>query len=381
VAVPTVSGLDLTSGPAGTLATVYGTGFDDTVSDVSFGSVSAGANFAVLDEGTLTVYIPPGSGTVALSVTNDDGTGTLPGAWTYTDDPGGGLAPTLTSIDPTVSATDDGSGMDEVTLTGSGLATAYGLYFGAAAAGFTVINDTTIIAAAPPGDGTVDVTVYTAYGDATLTAAFTYPTPAGPTLTSLCPPCGLPGAQIAASGSGLLTAREVTLTAGGVDYSCPCEVVSDTELRFTLPEGPAQGGTYSVNVVTDGGTAGPLNIVYKPPRGPNTAAAGVQPNGYSGWVSGPVTVTLTATDDALAAGDDLGPGIAKTFYRIDTAGPAEYVAPFTVGGAGSHRIEFWSVNSVGVMEAGNVGFVNLTGTSLVPTGLALVAEPGYILAT
>jgi IPT/TIG domain len=89
--------------------------------------------------------------------------------------------PIVTSIAPTTGPTGGGT---IVTVTGTGLAGAIAVGFGAAdATNLAVASDTQVIAVAPPGAGIANVTVVTAAGRSAINAAaqFTY---AAPTATS-----------------------------------------------------------------------------------------------------------------------------------------------------------------------------------------------------
>ncbi|MFB9279636.1 S-layer homology domain-containing protein [Cohnella cellulosilytica] len=83
-------------------------------------------------------------------------------------------APVVTAVSP---AGGPEAGGTEVTITGSGLSVTTAVYFGGnPAASFTAVSDTSVIAVAPAGSGTVDITVMTPYGTSAPSAAdrFTY---------------------------------------------------------------------------------------------------------------------------------------------------------------------------------------------------------------
>lgn len=85
---PTITSLDVTSGPGAGGSGVYitGTGFLYGDTTATFGGVSASGY--VVSDALMWVQSPPGSGTVDVTVTNSDGqSGTLAAAYTYTPVP------------------------------------------------------------------------------------------------------------------------------------------------------------------------------------------------------------------------------------------------------------------------------------------------------
>ena len=85
---------------------------------------------------------------------------------------------------------------------------------------------------------------------------------------------------------------------------------------------------------------------------PTTTAAGLQPDGATGWRNTAQTVSLSADDAGLS-------GVAATYYRIDGGARQTYAAPFDVTSPGSHAIIYWSVDGVGNPETAQVGYVNI----------------------
>jgi cytochrome c len=73
---------------------------------------------------------------------------------------------------------------------------------------------------------------------------------------------------------------------------------------------------------------------------PTTTATVEQSPGFA-------TVTLTG-NDSVAGG---GSGVAETQYRVDGGGWQVYSGPFGVLGAGSHTVEYYSVDEAGNTEA------------------------------
>jgi hypothetical protein len=76
-----------------------------------------------------------------------------------------------------------------------------------------------------------------------------------------------------------------------------------------------------------------------------SALSPAAPNGQDGWYVGPVTVTLSATDNPG------GSGVDRTEYRIDGGDWTTYSGPFAVGSDGQHTVGYRSVDRVGNVEA------------------------------
>ncbi|MET8680102.1 IPT/TIG domain-containing protein [Streptomyces sp. NPDC004647] len=167
---PIKSSLSSISGPlAGATTSVVGANLT-TASSVTFGAVGS-ATPTVVNDSTLNVTAPTATvpGTVPVTVTTTGGT-TNGLFFTYVD------VPAVGTISP---ATGPESGGTAVTVPGTGLSTAQNVTFGASSAAYQVIDDSTIIAYAPAGTGTVAVTVTTEGGSDASTNSFVYVAPPG----------------------------------------------------------------------------------------------------------------------------------------------------------------------------------------------------------
>jgi hypothetical protein len=180
---PTVTGLNPTSGPAtgGTPVTIMGTGFTGAIA-VDFGPTAA-TGLVVVNDTTITVNSPPGTGVVDVTVMTPNGTSATSPAdeFTYT----AVAAPTVAGISPNSGPTIGGT---SVTITGTGFTGATAVDFGTTAATDVVVaNDTTITAESPAGSGVANVTVTTPGGTSSATPAdhFTYVVVPPPTVVSL----------------------------------------------------------------------------------------------------------------------------------------------------------------------------------------------------
>ncbi|WP_076260308.1 OmpL47-type beta-barrel domain-containing protein [Intrasporangium flavum] len=90
---------------------------------------------------------------------------------------------------------------------------------------------------------------------------------------------------------------------------------------------------------------------------PSTTATGVP----SGWVNGPVTVGLPATDNLS--------DVDSTFYRVDGASTASKGSTVTIGGEGVHTVTYWSVDNAGNAETAQSFTVrlDLSSPSITPS--------------
>jgi hypothetical protein len=134
----------------GTSVQINGSGFSGATA-VNFGSTPA-ASFSVVSDSTIDAVAPAGTGVVSVSVVTPLATSPSATATQYTYLNVSGVSPAFGSP----------AGGNTVTITGSGMANAVGLYFGdTAATSWSVISDTEIQATVPPGAGTADVSFVT----------------------------------------------------------------------------------------------------------------------------------------------------------------------------------------------------------------------------
>jgi hypothetical protein len=159
--VPTVESVTPDGGPVagGTRVTIVGSGLSGAT-EVDFGPHHPATGVTVVNGSTITAISPPGTmdQQVDVTVTTPGGTSA-----TVLGDRFQYAGPTITAIAPATGPTTGGT---QVTITGSGFTGVTGVDFGAGhpATGVTVLDDGTVIAVAPPGSGTVYVTVSDAYG-------------------------------------------------------------------------------------------------------------------------------------------------------------------------------------------------------------------------
>jgi hypothetical protein len=338
---------------AGTPVTIRGTGFTGGASAVYFGDNLA-PRFVVASDAELVAYVPPGvaAGLYDLYVTSDGFT--VGGASFTIDASPTGPVPNIAAIDP--GSAEPG---EVVAITGSGLSTLTSLTFGASGAAFEVVSDAELAVLVPRNEGTVMVTATNPYGSDAF--EFIYPAQPVPVVTSVAPAKGYPGDAVTITGTGFLTASGVSLGAHDAGFLIADDALIAAYVPAGIPSGDCQ-----VTVMGPGGASiEPVMFSVGAYNLPITTASPVSSNGFEGWVSGEVMVTLTADANG-------GPGVAATFYALDSGGVTPYTAPFLVSGAGSHHLIWWSVDVRGRVEPPRSGYVNILSASLVPTGLSVV---------
>ncbi|NJQ00218.1 IPT/TIG domain-containing protein [Streptomyces zingiberis] len=270
---PVITALNPAQGPTtgGTTVSVTGTGLDGAA-QVRFGPVLV--PFTIAGPTRLDATAPPGTGSVPVTVRTGEGTSN---SLTYTYV----TAPVLITIAPTSGPT---AGGNTVTLTGTGLTAVSQVRFGSIPVPFTVVSSTEITATAPPGTGTVTVTVRSS-GGTSNGLAYTYVT--APVLSAIVPNNGptTGGTTVVLTGTNLTGATGVSF--GGTPATS-FTVDGPTQITAVAPAGTA--GSVSVTVTTPGGPSNAVTYTY-------TAAVPVISNitPATGPLAGSQTVVLTGT--------------------------------------------------------------------------------------
>jgi peptidoglycan/xylan/chitin deacetylase (PgdA/CDA1 family) len=332
------SGLDTTyytvdgSTPT-TSSTVYTAPFTVTVTTtVKFFSVDRAGNAEAVGSQQITIDTGP-----PLTMISCNGTACSSG-W-YTTSP----------VTVTLTASDSGSGVDKTyyTVDGSTPTTSSTVY----TAPFTVTATTTVkffsVDAVGNTEGVgsqliqVDTVgpVTTVACNGTACSAGWYTTP--PVTVSLAATDG---------GSGVdktyYTVDGSTPTTASTVYTAPFTVTATTTVKF-----------FSVDKAGNAGAAG-TQLIQIDTTGPVTTVACNGTACSAGWYqTTPVTVTLTATDNAG------GSGVDKTYYTVNGTTPTTsstvYTAPFTV--AVTTTVKFFSVDKAGNTEAVKTQVIQIDG--------------------
>jgi hypothetical protein len=246
---PTVTSVSPNSTAAGNGVTISGTNFID-VTAIKFGNVLASEAAVVKSPTSITVGVPPGTGTVDVTVTAAGGTSAISAADQFTYP----AVPTVTAVSPNSGPITGGT---NVTITGTGF-TGPGIngvtvfFGGSRALSFIVNGATTVTAISPPGTGMVDVTVSSVNGTSPTSAAdqFTY-SATMPSVTSISPNNGptAGGTTVTITGANLTAATAVRF---GSTNAASFTVNSTTSITATSPAG---SGTVDITVTTPGGTS------------------------------------------------------------------------------------------------------------------------------
>jgi hypothetical protein len=103
---------------------------------------------------------------------------------------------------------------------------------------------------------------------------------------------------------------------------------------------------------------------------PVTTATGLSA-GAGTWTSAAATVALETTDDS---------GIDASYYTVDGGGPQLYEGSFTISAEGPHTVTYWSVDTVGNVEApSKIGHVNIDITKPATTATGIAAGAGDLI--
>jgi YVTN family beta-propeller protein len=261
---PTVTQVSPNFGPTAGTNTVTLTGTElGQVTTVNFGGAAV-TTFSVSGAGDKIFVAAPASsaGTVSVTATSPYGTSAISSAdaYTFTDGPGSGTGPQITSLTPQIGPISGGTG---VVITGTNLAAVSSVYFGATpATTFTAdASGTQIVAVAPAAAaaGSVDVTVSDGSSTSSIEVAdvLTYLdgiSPPGPTIISVSPASGplTGGSLVTVTGANLGGALVVSF--GSANGSSIVVSPSGTSLTVHSPAA-SYYGTVSVTVGTPAGSS------------------------------------------------------------------------------------------------------------------------------
>jgi len=248
VPAPTVTALSRTTGPAagGNTITITGTNLASAIR-VLFGGAKAVITAATGT--TVTVTVPPGSGTVDVTVETSGGSVKRPGGYAYGSN--ASTLPTISGVTPSAGAANC---RNTIKVSGTNLAETTEVRVGASVATIIATTSTTVTAITPPGSGTVDVSITTPNGSTTRTRAYVYGTSGAsaskPSISSISPAYGgtWGGYEVEITGTNL---NRVTSVAFGNLVSTQIGRQTSSSLRVVVPESPTVG---QVPVTVNAGT-------------------------------------------------------------------------------------------------------------------------------
>ena len=181
-----------------------------------------------------------------------------------------------------------------------------------------------------------------------------------------------------------IIANSITATAGAGGTISPSGAVSvnyGTDQTFTITP---SGGNQVKGVLVDGSSVGAVTT-YKFPNvtAPHTISATFDTTpptstltvtgtaGNNGWLKGPATLTMGATDP-----DDSSASLTS-LYRLDGVDPAPYAvysSPVQVSADGAHTVDYYSKDPSGVKEAPRTTTVKIDKTG--PAITITTPQPG-----
>ncbi|HYM81864.1 MAG TPA: IPT/TIG domain-containing protein, partial [Candidatus Limnocylindria bacterium] len=287
---PTVTFFTPTTGPAGASVTVFGTGFT-TTNAVRFNGVLA-SGFAVSSDTSLSATVPASATSGPISVTTSTGSDTSAASFTVI------VPPTITSFTPP-----SGPGGSEVTVTGTGFATATLVKFNGSAASFVIDGPTQLRATVPGAFATGPISVTNPAGTATTATNFVV---TGPVITGFSPASGMPGTQVTIDGSGFLNTTAVAFNGAPAAFIIDSNIrvraivptgASTGRISVTSPDGFALSGTNFIAIVP------PTITSFTPDRGAigaNITILGREFNAVSAVTfNGTAATTFTALSDTV----------------------------------------------------------------------------------
>jgi hypothetical protein len=230
--------------------------------------------------------------------------------------------PSVTGVSPNAGPT---SGGNSVTISGSGFTGASNVNFGGVGAAFTVNNDGSIKATAPPGAAsTVDVTVITNGETSPTSFSDLYTYVVRPAVTGISPNAGSTsgGNAVGITGSGFSSASTVAF--GGVAASF--SINNDGSITAFAPAHAA--GTVDVTVTSPGGTSAAVAADhYTYDAKPTVSSL----NPAAGPIAGGNTVTINGTGFVSGAGVKFGATASATVTFV-SATQLKAVAPAHAAG-------------------------------------------------
>ncbi len=312
---PAVTGVSPMAGPTtgGTLVTITGANLAGATA-VDFGTTAV-TSFLTDTADQITLSSPPGLGTVDITVVTPAGTSATSSAYLFSY-ASVSTPPSVMGVAPT---TGPATGGTTVTISGTNLAGALAVDFGAAkVTSFISDSATRIMVSSPAGSGTVDITVVTPSGTSATSSAyqFTY-------VSSQSLPTNLSAVSGSGTSGGIATLTS-TLTASGVP-------LAGRTVTFTLSE----GGTVSTvgTATTDADGVATLTGVSLTGlnAGTYSGAVGASFSGDSTYAGGGASGTLVVNATTILQSPPVIIGEQSLFRRKTNKKGRPIGKPFLTG--------------------------------------------------
>jgi hypothetical protein len=314
--VPSISGLSPATGlnSGGDTVQITGTSFTG-ITEVLFGGVPA--IFTVNSSTSITATTPPGNGTVDVQVCNPSGCSSPNSNSQYAY-----VSPvTVTGLSPNNGVEVGGN---TVSIHGTHFSAGATVMFGnTPATNVVVVSSTLITCTAPVGVSIVQVTVTTSQGTSATNPSDLYTYNPPPTVSSLVPASGpiAGGTSVDIQGSGFSVAG--LSVSFGTSLATNVNVISDTELTATSPQGPSMnGGIVDVTVKTQYGTSAIVGADHFNYTSPVTVTL---LSAVTGPPSGGTTVIITGTDFTGATSVKFGGNAAS--FTVNSATQITAISP------------------------------------------------------
>ena len=318
---PEIDAVTPNRGPAtgGTPVLIIGSGlFNPTA--VRFGSAAATTYSASPDGTTVTATSPPGAGgtSVDIVVTTSAGSSAAGATDRFSYVTASASAPIINALDPNHGSQYGGTAL---VIHGSGFTTTgMTVMFGTTSTtNFNVSGDTIYVYSTPAGTPgtTVDVTVSTASGTSTATAAdrYTFDAVGAAVITAISPSTAPAGSTVYITGTGVVSATSVTF--GSTSVGGIVTFGANNVIQVTAPPGTA-GSTVDVRVTNPAGTSAITTadqFTYATTVIPAPTVSGIGPT--TGTAAGGTEVYVSGTGFSSGISSvKFGTAPASSFYAI-----------------------------------------------------------------
>jgi subtilase family serine protease len=358
LSLPVVASLNPTSGPAGTVVTVTGSGFTG-VTAISVDGYPA--TFTFVSDSDVTVTIPTGASTGAIHVKTAAGLGASSTNFVVTG------PPVVSSFLPT-----SGPIGTVVTVTGTGFTGTTAASVDGCPAAYTFVSDTEVRVTVPNGasTGAIHIKDISLLGSSTTNFAVT----GAPIISSFNPTSGSVGTVVTVTGSGF-----TSLTAASINgYPAAFTFMNDTTVTLTVPAGASTGPIHiktavglaasSTNVIVLPTPSAPVIASFSPPAGPSGTVVTIMGSGFTGLTAVsldgyPAAFTFVNDGDVtftVPGGAGTGAIHIKTPYGLGSSTPS-----FTVTGPPVVSNFLPTSGPVGtVVTVSGSGFTGITAASV-----------------